>query len=221
MLEDVDGTSDGRETVRRSRELCMEHREKPALERGKVALIWDATAMACPETASDSAVGNVRHLGPVDGAAVDVERLADGAEVAFVVDCVRGGESAIDIENREAVRIRTPLSEEHLFQCAGGRRRSVPTVVHARLLPHAELSIADAHIPEATSAHLARRPILGHESVGFLLRRYTLSCEAAARPRAGLRAGRAGHRPHDSSAGQNTGAEREGAREEERAPNPS
>ena len=99
---------DGREALRRPRELRGEKRHESALELDQLPFIRPPAAVLRPEPARDGAIGDVRRVGPIEGSAVETKNLRRSAQIALIVDRIGRGQCAVDVENRELSRKNTP-----------------------------------------------------------------------------------------------------------------
>ena len=109
MIEDVASSVDRRKALGSPRELCSKDGHEAPLELRQLVRLRCAAEMACAQPSGKPAVGDVRRVRPIQVGPFQIERLGDRPQVALVVDRVRGGEGAVDVEDSELARSEIPL----------------------------------------------------------------------------------------------------------------
>lgn len=109
MIEDVASSVDWRKALGSPRELRSKNGYEAPLELRQLVRLRRAAEMARAQPSGKPAVGDVRRVRPIEVGPFQIERLGDRPQIALVVDRVRGGEGAVDVENGELARGEIPL----------------------------------------------------------------------------------------------------------------
>ena len=103
------------------RELRSKNGHEPPLELRQLVRLRRAAEMARAQPSGKPAVGDVRRVRPIQVGPFQIERLGDRAQITLVVDRVRGGEGAVDVEDSELGRGEIPLWSEGVSVVATSR----------------------------------------------------------------------------------------------------